>query len=526
MDNKRTLSCFLAVAMAAAGFSGCRKDVASSAVIKGRVLLPSNISPGYAANTTVALRSGEFVRISQTDGNGHYKFTDLPLGDYEVGSEWKNSYYECESGVRVQINRSTDEVKADFTLSCCAVPCYTGGGSWGSSCPYVYAFNGRDYAFRGDVFAGAIYPVLERSEYLPLPGILPVDGQYRFRVANELKELQYMDLAELVFVNHPAGTSVLFDRYGEVHTVSATVLPGIAEASSGVDQVAAVSARDDRPYWFTEANGSRGDWLSGIRQAFEPGDDFMGSLTLSFANDKKTSSGKLIVRAKNSSWSIHVYNQLLQLFGGYYSSWKEGQLNRTREQHEAWFVDQGVPLLVYVEKAGKWEYADCFEMPGPLLYKDMVMPLDLSGLGQGNIRIKLECAFGFWEVDYVAMDYTPDMPVSIRSVQPVSASGTDGRDHLDALLHDDDMFMAHTLTGDATDISFSAGAAPRNRHQTVFFHAKGYYERIVEHEGMPRLLSLLQAGCRGGVARYSKELYDRQWERTALANNTNHESGD
>lgn len=84
-----------------------------------------------------------------------------------------------------------------------------------SSCPYVYIFDGEQYSLVGETFPGALLPSLERDDYLPLPGIRPVEDRYQIRLANELMENQYMDLTKLLVVNHPADEIVLLDQSGQ-----------------------------------------------------------------------------------------------------------------------------------------------------------------------------------------------------------------------------------------------------------------------------------------------------------------------
>ncbi|MBK7408273.1 MAG: hypothetical protein IPJ40_09545 [Saprospirales bacterium] len=83
-----------------------------------------------------------------------------------------------------------------------------------SSCPYVYANNGETFVMEGEIYSGAIFKGLERHDYLPLPSIQPVDNTYELRIANELKEQQHTNLANLIVVNHPEGSRVLMDQDG------------------------------------------------------------------------------------------------------------------------------------------------------------------------------------------------------------------------------------------------------------------------------------------------------------------------
>ena len=43
------------------------------------------------------------------------------------------------------------------------------------SCPFVSAHNEEGFEFSGEIYSGAIYPPLERHDYLPLSALAPVD---------------------------------------------------------------------------------------------------------------------------------------------------------------------------------------------------------------------------------------------------------------------------------------------------------------------------------------------------------------
>ncbi len=88
-----------------------------------------------------------------------------------------------------------------------------------SSCPYLYAWNGRHFEFITD-FLGAgemgyyeapgVRNVPDPVEYVRLaPGqLVPRDGRYELRVTNELEEVLYLDRVRLLAIDHPADVEV------------------------------------------------------------------------------------------------------------------------------------------------------------------------------------------------------------------------------------------------------------------------------------------------------------------------------
>ena len=86
-----------------------------------------------------------------------------------------------------------------------------------SSCPTLFAWDGSHYQFVSD-FGGAgglgylvapgQYAPPNPLEYVRLPHLAPIQGDYVLQVTEPLEEVVYFDEAKLIAVDHPAGTEV------------------------------------------------------------------------------------------------------------------------------------------------------------------------------------------------------------------------------------------------------------------------------------------------------------------------------
>ena len=86
------------------------------------------------------------------------------------------------------------------------------------SCPYLYAWNGQSFHFVTDVLgASPLGLSLRRGTFVPADtnefvwlgddGAMQPDGDgYKIQIADELREILYLDHVELVVIDHPAGT--------------------------------------------------------------------------------------------------------------------------------------------------------------------------------------------------------------------------------------------------------------------------------------------------------------------------------
>ncbi len=88
-----------------------------------------------------------------------------------------------------------------------------------SSCPYLYAWNGRGFAFITDFMGGGemgnqpepgVYDTPDPDEYVRLTDaqLQPKDGRYELRVTNELEEILFLDRLSLLTVDHPADVEI------------------------------------------------------------------------------------------------------------------------------------------------------------------------------------------------------------------------------------------------------------------------------------------------------------------------------
>ena len=362
-----------------------------------------------------------------------------------------------------------------------------------SSCPFVYAYDGHEYRFVGEAYGGAIFAPAERNDYLPLPAIEPENSQYRLKISNELKERQYTNLAELWVVQHAAATQVLLDQRGRVQTLAAPLPPTLARTPGGHDCTAQLQATDHQAVLFDE--------------------DLPGStpneVVLTFAKPAAARHGKLVLHAQNSLWLDYLYGAFIEKFGTAYNPWAAQQKTQSAAINRQWTLDQHIPLKVYVEAGHGWQLAETIPTVGPLASRDLVVPLDFGAAPAGQVRVKLECGFMFWEVDYAALDCSPNGPVQLEKCRLSSAITERGADARAQLAADDTLYLSQPRPGATVSLTYESelpAVAAGTRH-TVFLRTKGYYEHIRDFPGLPNLPELYGFKKPGRFVEFSKEKY-------------------
>ncbi|OGX84465.1 hypothetical protein BEN47_16355 [Hymenobacter lapidarius] len=374
-----------------------------------------------------------------------------------------------------------------------------------SSCPFVYAYDGSQYRFVGEAYAGAIFAPLERDDYLPLPGIVPQQHAYQLKLTNELQERQHTNVAELWVVAHPANTRVLLDQRGGVHTIAQPVPAESVVSGAGTSYTQQLAAPDHHTFLFNEDVAGTG----------------ASSITLTFAKPAQARTAKLVLRAQNSLWLDYLYGEFAKKFGAYYTEWARKEKQLPGATINQWMREQGMPLQVYIETTGGWQLVEHLPLVGPLAARDLVVPLDLANVTSSQVRVKLEGGFMFWELDYAALDSSPDQATTLEKCQPHSALDEQGQDQRDQLAADDAQYLKQPRPGMEVTLRYrSQLAAPAAQPQrSVFLRTKGYYEHIRHFEGAPNLLELYAFRKPGRFMEFSKEQYRRtarQLNLTAL----------
>ncbi len=122
--------------------------------------------------------------------------------------------------------------------------------------------------------------------------------------------------------------------------------------------------------------------------------------------------------------------------------------------------------------------------------------------------MKVETGFKFWELDYAAMDFTPNGQVTTTFIQPNSALDQDKNNAL-ALLADADLkYVVLKKTGDYIELLYPESAVTNAGGANAFFlYTKGYSEMNVRFEGAPEANELLKLKEPGALADYSKAEY-------------------
>lgn len=345
------------------------------------------------------------------------------------------------------------------------------------SCPFVYAHNPDGTRLQGELYSGSTYPQLERHDWLPLPDLIPNGGDYQVRLANKAKEIQHTNLLELLAIDHPAGVDVLVDKSGQLQTLQAPESPQQAVDFEGKDALPALGNQDSL-YWHGDPGNQRARANEGVE--------------LVFRKPAAAKSAKLAIRAKNTFWMDYMYGLFLDEFGEYSDFVRNQYLKKSAADIRRWMDEQNVPLTVSVQNAdGQWQKAGYFHLAGPMAMKKDILVLDVAATSGDKLHVRLESGFMFWEIDWVAIDFTENTPVTVHTLLPATAPTLDGRDVAASLALDDALYYSQPNLGEEAMVHYPVPPQASGTVRSLLLHAKGHYQILRDPvAGKPNLLYL------------------------------------
>ncbi|MCE4564025.1 hypothetical protein INQ51_06850 [Maribellus sp. CM-23] len=338
-----------------------------------------------------------------------------------------------------------------------------------SSCPFIYTWDGEQYALTGEIYSGSIQPQLERHDFLKLPVYAPENINYKLKIANEVKEIQHTNLMEMWVFDHASDLNIWVDKYGKYHTAGQLLSPVSATAFDGSDLSALIAQKDS--LFFTGR----------ISDQELPLTDGM---ILEFQKPEKAVAAKVMIRARNSFVLDYMISQFHDQFGDRYKRWNKKQQRVPEAQLRQWSADQNIPLTLSVERNGEWEAVDYYNVIGPMAFKEDILSFGLNGTESNPVKIKLEAGNFFWDIDYVGIDYSADLELDYTVVSATSALDQSGKDITKKILADDHHYYDQPEVGDYAELSFDL---PPNREEarSVFLHSKGWYHILRDPKGTP-----------------------------------------
>ncbi len=367
-----------------------------------------------------------------------------------------------------------------------------------SSCPFVSGYDGTEFKLQGEIFGGAIYPSLQRNDYLPLQ-LKPLNGKLQVKISNELHERQYTDVAELWSIEHDPAVRIVPDEQGNIYALSKGVSP-IEASVTGENVLTQVLNKDDSYFPFNTEEENN-----------------ISHLQVVFAKTPDAKNSKLVLQLKNSYWLDYLYGDMISHMGSYFEKWSKLQKEKPAEELIKWKNEQAMPLTIEMKTSTGWKVVKTLTTVGPVAYREVVVPLDISKAEGDHVTLRLSSGFMFWEIDRVAMDYTPSTAYKVHKLQPVTAIDELGKDVKNELSSIDKNYLSQPVIGNVANISYEALPMNKEMTTTYILHTSGYYEHVRDFKGMPDVKFLTAFKNPGALSKFSVQRYHEMNKALAKA---------
>ena len=371
-----------------------------------------------------------------------------------------------------------------------------------TSCPFVSANTGSESELQGEIYGGAIYPHMARDDYMPLRMKSTAEGTLQIKISNELKEQQYTDFADLLVITHKKNVKVLSDDKGNLYQVNNCELPLKAFTGNQPDALAPLlKAGDNRLLHFDDTLAANAN---------------NNNLVVQFKKPVDAKNGKLVLAIKNSYWLDYLYGEMAKGFGSYFAAYSKKQHKTPVAELIKWTKDQKLPLSVEIKTNEGWQKITDITTIGPLAPREIVVPVELSGIAGSSIEIRLSSGFMFWEIDYAGIDYSLDKDFEVDKIAPSSATDETGKDVLPQLNKRDGIYLEQPVPGNVVTLEYKCKAEIPNTSRSYILYTKGYYEHVREFKGKPNVAFLKQFKHANAFPEYSLQLY-KKFQNTTMS---------
>ncbi|HSI77878.1 MAG TPA: hypothetical protein VK957_18410 [Lunatimonas sp.] len=359
-----------------------------------------------------------------------------------------------------------------------------------SSCPFISVYDGEKYVLQGETFGGAIIPALAREDFLPLPGI-SINKDLKLMISNELKERQYTDMADLMVVTHNPDEKIVIDPTGNLFKSNTFHKPTHARLNHDLDMLFPLTEVDNVSCTFNDVNH-----------------DPINELYVKFDNPESKYPQGLLLSLKNNYWLEYVIAEFYSAFGDRYSKFVAKQQKGSGEEILEWMNKQEMMLTVEVKTENGWEEVQKIKTIGPLMNREVLIPLENIAIYDEELEVRLRTGFMFWELDKITLtELAPISAENMETIKPISALDEKDQDVLSPILEKDGIYMEQLEVGNRAYLTYQFDNYNPEQNYSTFLHTKGYYEPIREFTGKADRKFLTQFRKDGMLPTFSLQRY-------------------
>jgi len=330
----------------------------------------------------------------------------------------------------------------------------------GSSCPYVYSYDGSSFRLDAEAFGTSVSKAFEAETYSVLPSLVPVSGHLDVRISNERPETHLINSVHLYVGDAGGVTSAVLDVNNVLWPVENVQPPSAAHDHSGNDILAEISAKDNRRWQSDLANTTAN---SGFRD----------ELNLQFDRPDGASDATLVVDAINSDLVTEAYRAAGSVLGDatmqFYRALEHDPQLQARIRD--WIRD--CSLRIEEKEGNEWKVVGSMEPEASVAPFSRAIRIHHLNDVPGPLMFRLSSLTDVWRIDAVQIDFSTVKPIPLRPLSLASVKASDGNDWGRALANYDTSY-AILFPPNHLDLTFDASTSTTMRKPLYVFAARGY----------------------------------------------------
>jgi hypothetical protein len=319
----------------------------------------------------------------------------------------------------------------------------------GASCPYVYAWDGRQYVLEAEPFGAGLGRALELTTFHLLPTARADSGIVRLRLTNERQETHYVNSLRLSAIELGSAPGAVLDGEGAAWPLVRPQAPLAASDQTGRSILEEVASSDGKMWECDPTTLTR---ESGYEDVLES--------TLSHPPGSTTAS--LVLTGINTSLSTSIFGQLLRAAGDQALALTQAidtdpeLIARLRE----YLADASLKVSLW--NGAEWKEAGAFRPEANAVTFTRGLRISVPADAGETVRIRLRSMADVWKIDAIQADWTPASPLPMRRLDLLSAVDPGGKD-LRPLLQSDDDRYAILFPPDRVELRYSSGESAGTR---------------------------------------------------------------
>ena len=340
------------------------------------------------------------------------------------------------------------------------------GGGGGTSCPYVYSWNGKRYVLDAEAFGVALGKGLEMTTRSALTSLREENGLLKIQIANERPETHFVNAVHLFSAEVDTGAEVVVGPDNALLRIGHPDPPVSANDRSGNTILPAIRAVD----------GSF--WESGEEDA-DAGKDFEDVIDVRFVRPAGKGAGIFLLTGINTEFSNVVYRNVCRFLGDQAQTFMQ-RLDSDSDMVgiiREWIDESSMKVSVWT--GTNWDNAGVILPEATNVPFTRAVPVNLHQLSGDTVLVRIKCLKDVWKLDALRMDWTSARPLETSPVSMVSAVGSGDGDVLESLRRADTSYVV-LLPLDKVDLTFKSVPSALGKKIVYAINVRGYL-----HEWVP-----------------------------------------